>query len=112
MNELEQLRKRKLEQMQSMYSESAMARQQEDMEMASQISQLENMVKPLMTNEALSRYSTVKTAHPEVAIRALVAIAQLAQNGKVKAVDDGMMKAILSKMTPQKKEFNILNIKK
>lgn len=112
MNELEQLRKKKLAQMQNMYSDSSISQQQEEMEMASQISQLESMVKPLMTNEALSRYSTVKTAHPEVAVRALVAIAQLAQSGKISSVDDSTMKALLAKMTPPKKEFNILNIKK
>ncbi len=43
------------------------------------IMQLETAVKTLLTKDAWSRYSTLKLAHPEKAVRALVHLAQNAQ---------------------------------
>jgi programmed cell death protein 5 len=103
MDELEELRRRKLEdlqrrQAQQQFSEEAQLRQQ--------IEQLESVVRQSLTKEALQRYGNLKTGHPEKAVQLLVILAQLIQNG-AERIDDEMMKKILVRLTPQKKEFKI-----
>ena len=74
------------------------------------MAQLEGMVKPLLTKEALERYGTIKTAFPEKAIQVLVVIAQLAQSGRISTVDDALLKKLLIQLTPQQRETRFQGI--
>lgn len=100
MDELEELRQRKLQEMMA-------SQQDEQAQLQQQISQLESMVKAVMTKEAIVRFGNIKAAHPEKAVQVLVVLAQLLQAGQLKAVDDEKLKEILAKMQPEKKGFNI-----
>jgi programmed cell death protein 5 len=106
MSELDEIRKRKIAELQRQQKASAT----EEQKLQSQVAQLEGMVKPLLTKEALTRYGTIKTAFPEKAIQVLVVIAQLAQAGRVKTVDDETLKKLLIQLTPKKRETKITGI--
>ncbi len=106
MSELDEIRKRKIAEFQRQGSQS----QSEEQKLRDQVAQLESMVRPLLTKEALVRYGTIKTAFPEKAIQVLVMIAQLAQAGRIKSVDDMMLKKFLGQLTPQKRETKIQGI--
>ncbi len=80
----------------------------EQLELQQQIAQLEAMVKPYLSKEALQRYGTLKTAYPEKAIQAIVVISQLIQSGQMNGVlDDQDFVGLLKQMDGEKKEFRI-----
>ena len=107
MDELEKIRKKKLEQLQSMQQGNIQNQMQEEAQAQEQIGQLEILVKQKLTKDALQRYGNVKAAHPEKAVQLLVVLAQAIQQGQIGQVDDDTLKQILIKLTPEKKEFKI-----
>ena len=107
MDELEKIRKKKLEQLQNMQQGNIQNQMQEDAQAQQQIEQLEILVKQKLTREALQRYGNVKAAHPEKAVQLLVILAQAIQQGQIDKVDDTTLKQILIKLTPEKKDFKI-----
>ena len=98
MDELDELRQRKIRQMQNASGEEE--------QLAKQIEQLEAMVRPILSKEALLRFGALKSAHPEKAIRALVALAQLVGRGH-KSVDDAQLRQLLITIEPPKREMKI-----
>jgi len=103
MDELEEIRRRKLEELQRKQIQQQF---QEDAQLRQQVEQLEQAVRQSLTKEALQRYGNLKTAHPEKAVQLLVILAQLIQGG-AERIDDEMMKKILIRLAPQKKEFKL-----
>jgi hypothetical protein len=71
---LDDLRRRKLEQLQQQQQEQAQAQQQFD--------QIEVVIKQQFTPEALQRYGNIKVAHPETANQLIMIIAQLMNAGQ------------------------------
>lgn len=100
MNELEELRKKRLEQLKN--------QQKEVEEFQQQVTALESFVKQHLTKEALSRYGNLKSAHPEKSVQLLSVVAQLLQSGQLKTITDEQLKDILLRMQPPKKEFKII----
>lgn len=96
MDGLEDIRRRKLEEL-----------QQGQEEMQQQIQQMEMIAKQVMTKKALQRYGNVKAAHPEKAIQVLLVLGQAIQSREIEQVDDEQLKEILIKLTPEKKEFKL-----
>lgn len=107
MNELEEIRRRREQELQMQMSEQMNQQLSEEMQMQKQVQALEMHIKQFLTKEALGRYSNVKVAHPEKAIQLLVVLGQAIQSGQLKQVDDAKLKEILAKLTPEKKEFKI-----
>ncbi|GEM_PF-2736719 len=65
-----------------------------------QIAQLETAVKTILTKDAWSRYNTLKLAHPDKAVRALVNLAQNAQQHTlISPVTDIAFKQILMRLS-------------
>ncbi|MBI2144859.1 hypothetical protein HYU18_00895 [Candidatus Woesearchaeota archaeon] len=90
-NELDTLKKRRLEQLRQNYAEQNQAaeeKQQADAEAAQQMAAIEDAVKAHLSKEALQRYGTLKLAHPETAMQLIIAIARLIEAGRVQ----GMLK--------------------
>tara|TARA_Y100000310_G_scaffold109178_1_gene107612 strand:- start:8366 stop:8620 length:255 start_codon:yes stop_codon:yes gene_type:complete len=79
----------------------------EEEQLQEQITQLETLVKTKLTRDALSRYSNIKTAHPDKMVQLLVVLGQMVQGGEVESIDDEKLKEILHQMAPAKKEFTI-----
>ena len=80
----------------------------EEQQLAKEIAQLEAMVKPAMDAAALSRFGAVKAAHPEKAIRCLVACAQLVRQGR--GIDDATLKELLVKLEPAQRNIKIRRV--
>ncbi|MBW2980598.1 hypothetical protein KY360_04230 [Candidatus Woesearchaeota archaeon] len=108
MDELEELKKKRLQELQQKQQESLQQQAQEEAQLQQQIEQLEAAVKQYFTKEALQRYGNLKAAHPEKAIQVLVGLGQLVQSGKItQKITDDQLKALLKQIEPKKKEFTI-----
>lgn len=103
MESLEEIRKRKLEELQAKAQQNV----QEDMQLQQELQQLEAAVKGRMTKEALLRFGSIKTADPERAVQVLVIMGQLLQQGRVTQIDDNLFKQVLLQVTPKKRDFHI-----
>ncbi|MBL7055326.1 hypothetical protein ISS07_00260 [Candidatus Woesearchaeota archaeon] len=105
MDELEAIRKKKLEALQNQQAEQSQEHQAQE-----QLQQLEGMVKQVFTKKALERYGNIKTAFPERATQIIVLLSQAIQSGQLTQVDDNTLKEILKKITPKKKDIKITRV--
>lgn len=107
MSELEEIRRRKLAELSQ--SQNQFSQQQDDEEAAllQQIQNMEDMVKPYFSKEALQRYSNIRMAHPEQAIKVLLVLSHGVQQGKLKQVTDDQLKSLLKEFLPKKREFKL-----
>lgn len=116
-NELEELKKRKLDQLRQTYSDQlqkqVLEQQRAEAEAARQLEAVEEAVKAHLTKEALQRYGTLKLAHPETATRLLIAIAQALETGRLRGMlsEEQLVNALqrLSQLSQKgKKEIRII----
>ncbi|MFC1741969.1 DNA-binding protein [Nanoarchaeota archaeon] len=103
MDELEEIRKKKLEQLKEQQLNQIHDQQQDEQQLQEQLGMLEGFVRQRLTKEALERYGNIKVAHPEKAIQLLTILAQLIQTQGVEKIDDTQLKEILKRLTPEKK---------
>ena len=114
--ELEELKRRRLEQLSHAYREQMQGqnqqRQHEEAEAARQIEALEEIVKARLSKEALQRYGTLKLAHPETAVQLAVAVAQAIESGRLSGVlsDEQLVAALrqLSRLSQKNRETSII----
>src|SRR3989338_2994115 len=100
MQTLEDIKKRKLEEMMRMQQENLHHQANEQAQMQHQIAQIEEVVKQVLTKEALARYGNLKTAHQEKSVQLLLVLLQAIQKSQIKGkVDDAMLKKLLKQMT-------------
>jgi programmed cell death protein 5 len=102
--ELEALRKKKLEELQ--------IRQQQQMAEEAQAAQVEaqkqSVLRQILTPEARERLGRIQLAYPEVAENVSNQLIMLAQSGRVQSViDDNTLRQILRKILPKKREIKI-----
>ncbi len=65
-------------------------------ELQQQIEALETLAKQYLSREAITRYGTIKTAHPELALKAATLIVQAAQQTRMhERITDEQFKEIL-----------------
>ena len=76
---------------------------QKKMEMQQNLALIEGVAKKKMTRDAIARYGAVKLSHPENAIKAIVAIAQAAEQGMKETIDDAKFKQILVEINNARK---------
>ena len=107
MNDIDEIKRRKIEELQRKIIEKQNSELKEQIELNQQIEMLENIAKQYLSKEAISRYGNLKAAHPDVAIQAIAVIAQAAGQIKEK-ISDEQFKNILKQMQKPKKEFKIL----
>lgn len=110
MSELEEIRRRKMEELQQRYAQDAMEQAQQEAQIKQQVSQIESVVRQRMSKEALQRYSNIKAADPERATQLLLLLAQFLQSGKTSMITDDLLKQILIKVTPKKREMKIKRV--
>ncbi len=78
-------------------------------ELQKQIQQIEAQAQSYMTKEAVTRYGTLKSAHPDKAIQAAVLISQLASQNQIKEkITDQQFKSLLMRLEPEKRETKII----
>jgi len=110
MDELESIRRKKLEELKQQQIEAIQQQSQEEQQLEQQIQQLEAIVKQALTKEALQRYGNLKAAFPERAVQLLVVLTQAIQSGQITKIDDQALKEILKKLTPEKKDIKIKRV--
>lgn len=103
MDELEQLKQKKVEELQQQIKE----KQAEQAKVQQQINMLEQMVTSRLSKEALERYGNIKTAHPERAVQLLTILGQVIQEKNLERIEDEELKQLLQLMQSQTREINI-----
>jgi programmed cell death protein 5 len=102
--ELEEIRRRKMLELQRQHEyQAAASRQAETVE-----AQRQNILRGILTPEARERLGRVKMAYPDVAGQVEDRLIMLAQSGRLnEVIDDATLKDILSRLVPQKREIKI-----
>ena len=109
MNDVEEIRNKKVHELQKKYLAQQRKELRKQIQLQQQIELLENFAKQFMTREAISRYGNLKSAHPDKAIQAVALIAQAVESGQLKGrLDDENFKRLLQELTPEKKEFRFM----
>ncbi len=103
-DELEMLRRRKMQDLQQQQGQAVMAQEQERQYEA----QKQAILRQILTPEARDRLANVKMAYPDVARMVEDQLIRLAQAGQItKPLDEPTLKQILRKVAPQKREISI-----
>jgi programmed cell death protein 5 len=103
-SELEALRQRRLAEMQQGGQQQAEAKERaRQMEVQKQA-----MLRQILTPEARDRLSNVRVASPDIANMVEMQLIQLAQSGRLAGmITDPMLRDILMRLTPQRREITI-----
>jgi programmed cell death protein 5 len=102
--ELEEIRRRKMAELQQRLAEEA--RRREEAERAA-------ILKVILTPEARQRLSNVKVARPELAEAVERYLIQLAQSGRLRGqITDEVLRELLDRLTPKKRETRIIRLSK
>jgi programmed cell death protein 5 len=104
MDDLEELKRRKLLELQRQLQEEALRQEQ-----LRQVEEQKRLVlKSILTPEARSRLMNIKMARPEFAAQVETLLIQLAQSGQVKQrITDAQLKEILRRLTAKKRDIKI-----
>jgi programmed cell death protein 5 len=103
-DELEALRKRKLQELQVHQQQ----REFEEAQMAQLEAQKQSTLRQILTPEARERLGRIQLAYPDVAENVSNQLILLAQSGRVqKVIDDATLRQILRKVLPSKREIKI-----
>jgi programmed cell death protein 5 len=104
--ELEELRKQKMEQLKDQQGEGDAEAQQAAQQQAD--AQKKAILRQHLTDGARKRLNTVKMSKPEVGEQVEQQIVALARSGRVgDTIDEEQMKQLLSELTPDSKSFDI-----
>lgn len=102
--ELEEIRRRKLTEIQQQQAYQEQAVHQAEMVE----SQRQHILRGILTPEARERLGRLKIAYPDIASQVEDRIIMLAQSGRLDTmIDDATLKEILSRVAPSKREITI-----
>ena len=111
MSELDEIRRKKMEELQKQQELANQQMQQQVDQQAQQEqfdAQLNQAVKQIMTPEARSRLTNLKLTRPELFKQIVIQLIQSAQAGSLKGkVTDDQLKVLLSQLAGQKRDIRI-----
>lgn len=103
-DELEAIRRRRVEEIQRAQAERMVRDQQEEQVKA----QREMVLRQILSPEARERLARIELAYPEVTENIENQLIVLAQSGRVnKVIDDATLRDILRRIMPQKRDIKI-----
>ena len=99
MNEMDEIKQRKMEEVKKQYEEQQAEHQMEQ--------QLESMMRTVLTDKAKARLANIKMVNKEIYFKAVQAVIYLYNAGQITGkLDDEELKSLLKKLT-EKKEMKI-----
>ncbi len=109
--DLEELKRRKLEQLQQQqYNAQAQAAQQ-DAARAEYEAKKQAILRQILTTEARERLNTLKMTKPELVASVEGQLVALAQSGRLATkIDDAKLKSLLLQLQPKKREMQIKRV--
>jgi len=105
--ELEELRRRRLQELQKQ-----LAQEQQEVEIEQRLdAQKQSMLRRILTSEARQRLTNLKIARPQFASQIELQLIQIAQQGRINLpITDEQLKEILRRLQPTKRDIKIRRI--